>query len=356
MAIKYSLIAIVALGSIEAIAWWWMHPAATGPTGPVLTYQPGFADRGPKLTDHSPSSPTDHRSPITDHSPSITPLPEIYRHAAPILRCSSGQVLHIDLHGSAGIHVAFFEWDGTDTGSVLEAFRHMPEACMGSIGLKLVSKEKPIHYTVRARDQEAEDRRQEAEDRRQETEDRRQKSEVRGQKSGNATAQSTSSTDHRSPITDHSPPSSTDHRSPITDHSPPSSTDHRSPITDHSPPSSNDHRSPITDHPISNLQLIFDHTVFRDPTATSGGPLQPAPLVHAFRAVWVSGVTTADARDGLDGRPFDDLRAIRLDAARTRFRPAHARVIQGAVRGIPNPDLAWQAFEHHVLHDLTFHP
>ena len=65
-----------------------------------------------------------------------------------MLRCSSGQVFLVRPNDSLTLHCAFFEWDGTDTGSVLEAFRHMPEACMGSIGMQLVSKEKPIPYTV----------------------------------------------------------------------------------------------------------------------------------------------------------------------------------------------------------------
>lgn len=65
-----------------------------------------------------------------------------------MLRCSSGQVFHAQLDDSLGLHLAFFEWDDTDTGSVLEAFRHMPEACMGSIGMTLVSHEKPIRYKV----------------------------------------------------------------------------------------------------------------------------------------------------------------------------------------------------------------
>ena len=65
-----------------------------------------------------------------------------------MLRCTGGQVLHTQLDNTIGLHLAFFEWDGADTGSVLEAFRHMPEACMGSIGMTFVSKEKSISYPV----------------------------------------------------------------------------------------------------------------------------------------------------------------------------------------------------------------
>lgn len=165
-----------------------------------------------------------------------------------MLRCSTGQVLHVTLEDSAGIHLAFFEWDGTDTGSVLEAFRHMPEACMGSIGMKLISHEKTIPYQI-----------------------------------GSET-------------------------------------------------------------------LLFDHTVFSE----GGGVSIPGSLIHAFRAVWVSGVAAADARQGMDGEDFDHLRTIRLESALHRFRPAQARVIQGAVRGIADTKLAWLAFEDAMLKDLKF--
>ena len=81
--------------------------------------------------------------------------------------------------------------------------------------------------------------------------------------------------------------------------------------------------------------------------------IRPTDL-HAFRAVWVSGLADADARKGLFGRQFADLRTIRVNAARHRFRPSHARVVQGAVRGAPDGDAAWQAFEQAMLRDLAF--
>jgi hypothetical protein len=261
----------LALGAVEGLAYWWMNPAPAGLGQPVLVYRPGSAKElsvvsgqlsekspppAPELTTvNSPtssSSSTANRQPTTDNSPSssstITPLPEVYAKAAPMLRCSTGQVLHVTLEDSAGVHLAFFEWDGTDTGSVLEAFRHMPEACMGSIGMKLISHEKVIPYQV-----------------------------------GSET-------------------------------------------------------------------LLFDHTVFSE----DGRVSIPGSPIHAFRAVWVSGVAAADARQGIDGEDFDRLRTIRLESALHRFRPAQARVIQGAVRGIADPKLAWLAFEDAMLKDLKF--
>ncbi len=203
-----------------------------------------------------------------------------------MLRCSGGQVMHARLDDSSGIHLAFFEWDGTDTGSVLEAFRHMPEACMGSIGMKLVERA-PVRTFV-----------------------------VRGQGTnvhGRADKQKSAINNQQSPISPSSP-------------------------------------STLNSQLSTSPPLLFDHTVFRE----GGGLTGLGSPIHAFRAVWVSGVSAADARKGLRGDEFDRLRTIRLKSAIDRFRPAHARVIQGAVRGIADPDLAWHAFESAMLKDLSF--
>ena len=274
---------VLALGVVEGVSYWWMHPGPAGLGETVLVYRPSRSagvspasqrsevraqEEGAAQTSsfYQLSTINDQQSSISppqlSTSSLLTPLPEIYDKAAPMLRCSSGQVLHAALDDSSGIHLAFFEWDGTDTGSVLEAFRHMPEACMGSIGMKLVSHEEPRTYTVS------------------------------GQVTGETKGQPTS----------------------------------------------------------VGETLSFDHTVFRE----GGGVTGPTSLIHAFRAVWVSGVPMADARQGLGGDEFDRLRTIRLKSAINRFRPGHARVIQGAVRGIPDPDLAWEAFEKTMLKDLTF--
>ena len=41
-----------------------------------------------------------------------------------------------------------------------------------------------------------------------------------------------------------------------------------------------------------------------------------------------------------------DPRQLRLAAAATRFKPAHTRVIMGAVAGMPSEDLAWHRFSN----------
>ncbi len=139
------------------------------------------------------------------------------------------------------INLAFFEWDHADSTNVLESFLHLPEQCMGSIGLTLMEHRPPCSYQV-----------------------------------GGET-------------------------------------------------------------------LSFDHTVFRDPVGA---------IVHAFKSTWVSGSNNL-LGNGIRGGK-EQWRQIRWRAGLNRFRPAHARVTQGAVRGIPNPDLAWQAFSAAMLVDLKF--
>jgi hypothetical protein len=121
---------IVSLGAIEGLSYVWTHPAES----PHLRVEMA----------HLPSSgnfrPTGGET--------LVALPEVYEKSAPMLRCSSGEVFFRELADETTLNLAFFEWKGTDTGSVLEAFRHMPEVCLGSVGLKLVSTGKPIHYTV----------------------------------------------------------------------------------------------------------------------------------------------------------------------------------------------------------------
>jgi hypothetical protein len=224
-----SIIAVLlALGTVEGLAYWWMHPTSTAQAQPVLAWYPKIA------------------SAFT-----YTPLPELYTKTAPMLRCSGGQVFTAnDSDDSLSLYLAFFEWDDTDTGSVLEAFRHLPEVCMGSIGLKLVATEPPQTYRV------------------------------------------------------------------------------------------------------GDLTLSFDHTVFRDP-GQDGRMELPGSLVHSFRAVWVAGLEGTNGRQGVLGNSLDQLRRIRINSALTRFRPTHARVIQGSVRGAPNSAAAWAAFETAMLRDLA---
>ena len=293
---------ILVLGAVEATAYWWMHPAPAGQGEPVLVYQPGFRGQGTQVKTQEQATAqndsSDQKSAINNHQSSIspspasstlTPLPEIVAAAIPSLRCSTGTAARIDRDDAVTIHVAFFEWDLTSSTNVLEAFKHLPEECMGSIGMTLVEKASVRTFVVRG---------QGAGVRGQETVDRG----LKGQ--DEATAQSSSAKQQSETIIQQSSISS----------------------------------APSTDSTIS-----FDHTVFRDSRGV---------VIHAFKGTWVSGATNL-LGEGVRGG-VELWNQIRRNAAFKRFRPAHARVIQGAVRGIANPDLAWEAFEEAMLNDLSF--
>ncbi|GAA5118470.1 hypothetical protein GCM10023212_09000 [Luteolibacter yonseiensis] len=222
-----------------------MHPRDSGDSYPVLTYQTHQSTASKDNAATQGGKAGDARK-----EPIFTPLPEIYQTSAPKLRCSGGEVLHAQLDDRTGLHIAYFEWDGTDTGSVLEAFRHTPEICLGSLGMELVSKEKPITWELDGR------------------------------------------------------------------------------------------------------SLVFDHIIFREPLKGRG--VGYSQQVHTFRAVWVEGMDGTDYREGLLGDQMKRLGPIRLKSALSRYRPAHARVIQGAVRGVPSGAAAWELFEKVTLSDLKF--
>jgi len=283
---------VLALGTTEGLAYWWMHPAPAGLDQPVLCYRPGVGrdrrarplvangvssegeadviaqrpevggenvdlptsqdpatvtDRRYNATDplssiHDPlSSLTDNGQQTTDNSSSYTPLPEIVAKSLPSLHCATGTAARIDRDDGTTIHLAFFEWDLADSTSVLEAYKHLPDQCMGSIGLTLIEHRPPRSYQV-----------------------------------GGET-------------------------------------------------------------------LSFDHTVFHDPRGV---------IIQAFKGTWVSGANGL-LGNGLRGG-MEQWRQLHFRMALKRFRPAYSRVAQGAVRGIANPDRAWQAFQDAMLCDLKF--
>jgi hypothetical protein len=296
---------VLALGVVEGVSYWWMHPAPAGLGEPVLVYRPSRsagvspAGKEPAVSNqeevpaHGSSSTFDvGRSTFDAPSSTTTLLPDVVAKALPSLHCSTGTAARIDRDDDVTIHVAFFEWDLSSSTNVLEAFKHLPEECMGSIGMTLVEKAPPRSFVVRSQ--------------RSEDAVRSKSLKVESQKSDSKTTRQLSP----------SSPSS-------------SSTDLG--------------LSDIKTFDSSSPTLSFDHTVFRDPRGV---------MVHAFKGTWVSGATDllgAGVRGGVE-----QWNEIRWKAAFKRFRPAHARVVQGAVRSIANPDLAWKAFEESMLADLSF--
>ncbi len=227
---------LLGLAAIEGMAYWWMNPAPTGMLQAKLVYSPKKPSQSGELGDKS----GEDRSNVSPEVHTITPLPEVVSSTLAILHCSTGVVARLDQANGVVIHLAFFEWNSVDSTSVLEAYKHLPDECMGSIGMELLEKLPPRFYVV------------------------------------------------------------------------------------------------------GGEKLLFDHTVFRDPVGR---------VIHAFKGTWVSGASNLIGTSFRGGA--DQWRAIRFKAGLYRFRPAYARVAQGAVRGISDPQLAWEAFEKAMLGDLS---
>jgi len=223
---KLLLATLTGLALVEGAAWWWTHPTPAGLGEPVLAYEAGGRRTAAEMGGER-----------------VTLLPEIVESAMPSLRCSRGLAARVDREDGSQVQLAFFEWDFSDAGSVFEAFKHLPEDCLGSIGMKLLEVREPRILTVEGE------------------------------------------------------------------------------------------------------RLSFDHTVLRDPSGM---------IVHAFKSTWVSGMQTLIG-DGVRGGG-NQWRTLRWRAAAGRFRPAYARVSQGAVRGISNGDLAWSAFLEAIGGGLEFQP
>jgi len=62
---------------------------------------------------------------------------EVYGDVQPSLHCSSGWISDVGTEDGPEARVSFFRWDSTDTVNTLEAFKHLPEQCMGAIGMRL---------------------------------------------------------------------------------------------------------------------------------------------------------------------------------------------------------------------------
>jgi hypothetical protein len=118
------------IAGIEGVSYLWTHPAQPPHLEVVMAGLPSSLGA------------------LAAADGKLVPLPEVYEQAAPMLRCTDGEVFFRETDGGISLHLAFLEWKGTDTGSVLEAFRHMPELCLGSVGMKLLSTEQLVPYTV----------------------------------------------------------------------------------------------------------------------------------------------------------------------------------------------------------------
>ena len=233
MSFRHAIIIICLLAAVEGLAWWWMHPPLAGLNEPVLTWDPE-GNVIPAAQDNGQKKDGDDKK-IT------TLMPELAARFIPRLGCNDGSVVRVERDDGSSVFLASFEWDLRESGNVIEAFIHLPEECMGSIGFELVEK------------------------------------------------------------------------------------------------------MPIRSFQVEGRTLSFDHTVFRDKSGV---------ITHAFKSTWVSGSSTLIG-DGVRGG-MQQLRELRFKSALKRFRPAYARVVQGAIRGVVNPDDAWRMFEESAKDRLSF--
>lgn len=102
--------AAIVLGA-EAFSAWWMKETPVDPGQPVLEWSPPTGE-------------------------GVTRHPELYDEVRSMLRCTSGWIGDLE-SGGRPVRISFFRWDRSNVGSTLEAFRHIPEACMGSAGMEL---------------------------------------------------------------------------------------------------------------------------------------------------------------------------------------------------------------------------
>ncbi len=103
--------AVLSVLAAEAFSYFWMHPPR--PDGPVLV---------PNLT-----------PPVADRS--FEPRQEDYEKAREGLMCSGGWIGRLGGNDAPMVHLSWVEWDRAGVANTLEAFRHLPEECMGSIGM-----------------------------------------------------------------------------------------------------------------------------------------------------------------------------------------------------------------------------
>ncbi|MFC7338128.1 hypothetical protein ACFQY0_13120 [Haloferula chungangensis] len=103
----------------EVAAHAWMSPPPTAQSEPIL-----------ELAFPSANS-------------SWTPRIDVYEEVEDALLCNDGWISDVESENQTDARISFFRWDAADTVNTLEAFKHLPEQCMGAIGMRLVK----IHPT-----------------------------------------------------------------------------------------------------------------------------------------------------------------------------------------------------------------
>lgn len=113
---------LAVLVSIEAATWAWMNPSRRDAEAVLALELPLPGSR-------------------------LTLDPRLFDEIRPALRCNDGWLGTVgEDQGRRGLRAGWLAWDARDAGSVLEAFKHKPEQCMGAIGWQLARHHEPrIH-------------------------------------------------------------------------------------------------------------------------------------------------------------------------------------------------------------------
>lgn len=113
---------LAVLAGIEAATWAWMNPPRNDAEAVLALDLPLPGSR-------------------------LTLDPKLFDEIRPALRCNDGWLGTVgEDQGRRGLRAGWLAWDARDAGSVLEAFKHKPEQCMGAIGWQLARHHEPrIH-------------------------------------------------------------------------------------------------------------------------------------------------------------------------------------------------------------------
>lgn len=115
---------VMALAITELVAWWWMNPPLGHGASPLLSW------KAERLGGKDSEFQSENKAKISWH-------PELVKEYQGNLHCSSGSICKITKNDDMVIHAALFQWDSSSANAI-EAFRHRPDECLGSIGMKFI--------------------------------------------------------------------------------------------------------------------------------------------------------------------------------------------------------------------------
>lgn len=104
-------IVLAAMVAGEVTARWWMRPGRIDPHAEILKFR------------------------VPDGEPAWRHEDEAFAKVRPLLHCSDGWIGGRDFEDGRGMHISYSEWNPGQAGAPTHALIHMPEQCMGAIGM-----------------------------------------------------------------------------------------------------------------------------------------------------------------------------------------------------------------------------